>query len=83
MRIPLLNCVPTLLASILLSIEPGIPPEVREVFVATGTSHVIALSGFNITLVSELTSLAFAAVWSAAHEYGSGEDAGGIAEAFG
>lgn len=49
----------SLLAGILLGIETGIPPEVREAFVATGTSHVIAISGFNITIVAALFTAGF------------------------
>lgn len=49
----------SLLAGILLGIESGIPPEVREAFVATGTSHVIAISGFNITIVAALFTAGF------------------------
>jgi len=35
----------SLLAGILLGIESGIPPQVQEAFKATGTSHIIAISG--------------------------------------
>ncbi len=41
----------SLLAGILLGVETGIPPEVRLAFDRTGTSHIIAISGFNLTLV--------------------------------
>lgn len=44
----------SLLAGILLGLESGIPEEVLEQFNATGTSHVIAISGFNITILSAL-----------------------------
>lgn len=37
----------SLLAGILLGVESGIPPDVDEAFVATGTSHIIAISGQN------------------------------------
>ncbi len=36
----------------LLGIEGGIPDDVNEAFVATGTSHVIVISGSNIALFS-------------------------------
>jgi competence protein ComEC len=49
----------SLLAGILLGIESGIPPQVREAFVATGTSHIIAISGFNITIVAALFAAGF------------------------
>ena len=44
----------SLLAGILLGDESGIPPEVRQAFNVTGTSHVIAISGFNISIVAGL-----------------------------
>ena len=39
------NCVPSLLAGILLGVESGIPAEVKQAFQDTGTAHVIAISG--------------------------------------
>lgn len=42
----------SLLAGILLGIETGIPRDVRRAFDATGTTHIIAISGFNITIVA-------------------------------
>ena len=36
----------------LLGIEGGIPPEVDEAFRATGTTHVIVISGSNIALLT-------------------------------
>ena len=44
----------SLLTGILLGIEGGIPAEVQEAFSATGTAHVIAISGFNIAIVISL-----------------------------
>ncbi len=44
----------SLLAGILLGIETGIPAEVRAAFDRTGTSHIIAISGFNLTLVGAM-----------------------------
>ncbi|MGD8814834.1 MAG: ComEC/Rec2 family competence protein [Anaerolineales bacterium] len=44
----------SLLAGILLGIESGISQEVRDEFNATGTTHIIAISGFNITIVAGL-----------------------------
>ncbi len=41
----------SLLTGILLGNEGGIPPDVKDEFKTTGTSHVIAISGFNITIV--------------------------------
>lgn len=42
----------SLLAGILLGIESGIPRDVREDFNATNTAHIIAISGFNIAILS-------------------------------
>lgn len=44
----------SLLAGILLGVESGIPLPVQEAFKATGTSHIIAISGFNITILAGL-----------------------------
>jgi competence protein ComEC len=41
-----------LLSGILLGVDTGIPEEVMEDFRATGTSHVIVISGFNVTIVA-------------------------------
>ena len=44
----------SLLSGILLGIESGIPTRVEEAFNATGTTHIIAISGFNITIVASV-----------------------------
>lgn len=44
----------SLLSGILLGLEAGINTEVREAFNRTGTTHIIAISGFNITIVASL-----------------------------
>lgn len=44
----------SLLAGILLGVESGIPAPVQAAFKETGTSHIIAISGFNITIVAGL-----------------------------
>lgn len=49
----------SLLAGILLGVESGIPQDVRAAFNDTGTSHVIAISGFNITIIAGLFSALF------------------------
>jgi len=41
----------SLLAGILLGIESGIPTKVRQAFIDSGTMHIVAISGFNITLL--------------------------------
>ena len=42
----------SLLTGILLGIESGIPADLMEDFSATGTTHIIAISGFNITIIA-------------------------------
>jgi competence protein ComEC len=49
----------SLLAGILLGVETGIPEAVQEAFQATGTSHIIAISGFNIAILAGLFTLLF------------------------
>lgn len=41
-----------LLSGILLGVETGIPADLMEDFSATGTTHIIAISGFNVTIIS-------------------------------
>jgi competence protein ComEC len=43
-----------LLAGILLGDESAIPADVQTAFSRTGTSHIVAISGFNITIVAGL-----------------------------
>ena len=48
----------SLLAGILLGIETDIPANVEDAFQETGTTHIIAISGFNIAILAGLfTSL--------------------------
>ena len=49
----------SLLAGILLGIETGISQPVQEAFTATGTSHIVAISGFNMTIIAGLFSGVF------------------------
>jgi competence protein ComEC len=49
----------SLMAGILLGVETGIPEPVQQAFQATGTSHIIAISGFNITILAGLFSTLF------------------------
>lgn len=44
----------SLVSGILLGIESDIPPRLYEDFNRTGTTHIIAISGFNITLIANL-----------------------------
>ena len=43
-----------MLAGILLGVETGIPEAVQQAFRDTGTSHIIAISGFNIAILIAL-----------------------------
>lgn len=49
----------SLLAGILLGDQSGIPPQVQEAFRLTGTSHIIVISGFNITIIAALFTFLF------------------------
>lgn len=49
----------SLLQGILLGLDSRIPAEVQQAFKVTGTSHVIAISGFNFAIVAGLFTLAF------------------------
>jgi competence protein ComEC len=49
----------SLLASILLGIESGIPASLRQAYNTTGTAHIIAISGFNIAIIAGLLSRLF------------------------
>jgi competence protein ComEC len=49
----------SLLSGILLGVQTGISPELQEAFRLTGTSHIIVISGFNITIVAGLFSYLF------------------------
>ncbi len=49
----------SLLAGILLGVQSGIPQEVQEAFRLTGTSHIIVISGFNITIIAALFTFLF------------------------
>ncbi|HQE92980.1 MAG TPA: ComEC/Rec2 family competence protein [Anaerolineae bacterium] len=42
----------SLLAGILLGVESGIPDDLNAAFVATGTSHIVAISGFNLSIIA-------------------------------
>lgn len=49
----------SLMAGILLGVESGIDEDVEKAFRDTGTTHVIAISGFNITIVAGLFASMF------------------------
>ncbi len=48
-----------LLAGILLGIENRIPADLLRAYSQTGTTHIIAISGFNITILANLTIALF------------------------
>jgi len=52
----------SLLAGILLGIESGISDQVQKAFRETGTTHIIAISGFNITIVAGFFSRFFSRI---------------------
>ena len=52
----------SLMAGILLGVEAGIPPSVQEAFRLTGTSHIIVISGFNITIIAALFAVFFSRI---------------------
>ncbi len=41
-----------LLSGILLGMDSGIPQEVRDAFSATNTAHIVAISGFNVSIIA-------------------------------
>jgi competence protein ComEC len=49
----------SLTAGIVLGDDSGLPPEVQTAFQDTGTAHIIAISGFNIGIVSALFAVLF------------------------
>ncbi|MEW5941524.1 MAG: ComEC/Rec2 family competence protein, partial [Chloroflexota bacterium] len=42
----------SLLAGILLGVDNGLPEDLQQAFKDTGTSHIIAISGFNIAIIA-------------------------------
>lgn len=52
----------SLLAGILLGVESGISDQVQKAFRETGTTHIIAISGFNITIVAGFFSRFFSRI---------------------
>jgi competence protein ComEC len=45
-----------LLAGILLGLETGISEDVERAFAVTGTTHIIAISGFNLTITASVVA---------------------------
>jgi len=54
----------SVLSGILLGIESGIPDYLWDAYRASGTIHIIAISGFNITLIAQLISRSFRRLFS-------------------
>ncbi len=52
-----------LLTGILLGVEDGISPELDEAFSRVGAAHVIAISGFNMVIVSGIVARAMSSVF--------------------
>jgi competence protein ComEC len=44
----------SLMAGILLGVDTGIPADLQKAFKDTGTAHIIAISGFNISIIAAL-----------------------------
>jgi competence protein ComEC len=49
----------SLMAGILLGFQTGIPQAVQDAFRLTGTSHIIVISGFNITIIAAVFTWLF------------------------
>jgi competence protein ComEC len=49
----------SLVAGILLGEQAGISPQIQEAFRLTGTSHIIVISGFNISIIAALFTRLF------------------------
>ena len=48
-----------LLSGILLGVETSIPDSLKEAFRKTGTSHIVAISGFNISIIAKIFASLF------------------------
>jgi competence protein ComEC len=49
----------SLLAGILLGVDSGLPKGIQQAFKNTGTSHIIAISGFNIAIIAGIFTALF------------------------
>ncbi len=52
----------SLFAGILFGVDTGLPRELQEAFKNTGTAHIIAISGFNIAIISGVFFTTFKAL---------------------
>lgn len=53
----------SLLAGILLGVDTGLTKELQDAFKNTGTAHIIAISGFNISIIAGLFFLFFSRIF--------------------
>lgn len=53
-----------LLSGILLGDDRGMTFDIKEAFTITGTSHIVAISGFNMALIAQLVSSGLGSIWS-------------------
>lgn len=51
------------LAGITVGARSDLPYDIKQAFRQTGTSHIIALSGYNVTIVAEYMAKLFGSVW--------------------
>ena len=68
-----------LLGGLVLGTKSAIDPDFRSSLVATGTIHIIALSGFNVTIVANSLRAALAKIPSLGPEFGTAAGIVGIA----
>jgi len=50
-------------AGILVGDRSGIPPDLRDAFYKTGTSHIMALSGYNVTIIIDSLGKVLGGFW--------------------
>jgi competence protein ComEC len=55
----------SLVAGVLLGADEGMPDHLQDAFRVTGTAHVLAVSGFNVTVVAAAAAAAFGALLGA------------------
>lgn len=65
-NISLISPESDLASGLLLGVRGGFDKELREDFISTGTIHIIALSGYNVTIVAENLMKIFGLVFSKA-----------------
>jgi competence protein ComEC len=55
----------SLIAGVLLGADEQMPETIQEAFRATGTAHILAVSGFNVTIVAAAAATAFGSLLGA------------------